>query len=377
MKAVKANLLYDGKASQKDVYIEFDGNTIKNVSQKKPECDIVAEGIVTPAFIDPHSHIGLDRAGEPGSESEANDKLDSMIPLGRAVDGVYMDDHAFRESVESGVLYSVVLPGSGNIIGGMGSLLRNFSSNIKDAFVNDIGVKMALGYNPRSTTEWKGKRPTTRMGVGAIIREKFTMAQKTSNLLDQGKKTIDEIDVETEFLIKLIKGEYRIMCHLHKEDDALFLMSLVDKFGIKPIINHGMDFHSKDIFEEIKRRDLSLVYGPLDSHPYKVELKHESWRNVGLVQNSGVRFSLISDHPVILQRTLFLTTRHFMRFGATKEQCVSYVSSRPAEILGLNDLGTVEKGKLASFSVWNKDPFELDAYPKSVFGEGKLVHEEN
>ena len=65
-----------------------------------------------------------------------------------------------------------------------------------------------------------------------------------------------------------------------------------------------------------------------------------------------------------------------MRFGATKEQCISYVSSRSAEILGLKDLGTVENGKLASFSVWNKDPFELDAFPKMVFGEGRLIHEE-
>jgi imidazolonepropionase-like amidohydrolase len=376
MKAVKAKVLYDGKSSTKDVYITYEGDRILSVDSKKPECEVLGEGYVTPAFIDPHSHIGLDRSGEPGSESEANDKLDSMIPLGRAIDGVYMDDHAFTESVESGVLYSVVLPGSGNIMGGMGSLIRNFSPNVKEAFVKDIGVKMALGYNPRSTNEWKGKRPTTRMGVGAIIREKFTMAQKTINLMEKGKKTIDEIDPEMEFLTKLVKGEYKIMCHLHKEDDALFLMNLVDQFGIKPIINHGMDFHSPEIFDEIKKRNLSLVYGPLDSHPYKVELKHETWRNVELVQKSGVRFSLISDHPVILQRTLFLTTRHFMRFGATKEQCVSYVSSRSAEILGLNDLGTVEKGKLASFSVWNKDPFEMDSYPKMVFGEGKLIHEE-
>ena len=376
MKAIKANFLYDGNGVQKNVYVCFTGEMISDITSNKPDCEILGEGIVTPAFIDPHSHIGLDRAGEPGAESEANDKLDSMIPLGRAIDGVYMDDHAFTESVENNVLYSVVLPGSGNIIGGMGSLIRNFSKNRKDAFVKDIGVKMALGYNPRSTTEWKGTRPTTRMGVAAIIRENFTLAQKAINLMDKGKKTIDEIDPKTEFLIKLIKGEYKIMCHLHKEDDALFLMSLADQFGIKPIINHGMDFHSNEIFQEIKKRNLSLVYGPLDSHPYKVELKHESWRNVEFVQNSGVRFALISDHPVILQRTLFLTTRHFMRFGATKEQCISYVSSKPAEILGLDDLGTVEKGKLASFSVWNKDPFELDAYPTMVFGEGNLVHQE-
>ena len=213
MKAVKANVLYDGNKKQKNVYVCFEGNTITEVTETKPYGEIIGEGVITPAFIDPHSHIGLDRAGEPPYESEANDKLDSMLPLARAIDGVYMDDHAFTESVESNVLYSVVLPGSGNILGGMGSLIKNFEKNTKDAFVSDIGVKMALGYNPRSTTEWKGTRPTTRMGVAAIIRENFLAAQKAANLMSNGKKTIDEIDPKTEFFIKLISGEYKIMCH--------------------------------------------------------------------------------------------------------------------------------------------------------------------
>ncbi len=376
MKFVKADILYDGRGVQKDVFVGFQDSTIKYVGKKKPEGEMIGEGIVTPAFIDPHSHIGLDRAGEPFMESEANDKLAPMMPLGRAIDGVYMDDSAFTESIENNVLYSVVLPGSGNIMGGMGCLIRNFGKNIKESYIKDIGVKMALGYNPRSTTDWKGERPTTRMGVSAIIRSKFLAAKKTKAMVDSGKKSIEEVDPETEFLISILNGNVKIMCHVHKEDDALFLMSLVDHFGIRPIINHGGDFHTKTIFEEIKKRDMSLVYGPMDSHPYKVELKHESWRNVELLQNSGIRFALISDHPVILQRNLFLTTRHFMRFGATREQCISYLTSRPAEILGLTDLGTVEPDKIASFSVWNGDPFSMDSYPRLVIGEGKeLVNE--
>ena len=371
MKFVKADMLYDGKGVQKDVFVGFQDSAIKYVGKKKPEGEMIGEGIVTPAFIDPHSHIGLDRAGEPYLESEANDKLAPMMPLGRAIDGVYMDDTAFTESVENNVLYSVVLPGSGNIMGGMGCLIRNFGKNIKESYIKDIGVKMALGYNPRSTTDWKGERPTTRMGVSAIIRSKFLAAKKTKTMVDSGKKSVDEVDPETEFLISILNGSVKIMCHVHKEDDALFLMSLVDHFGIRPIINHGGDFHTQTIFEEIKKRDMSLVYGPMDSHPYKVELKHESWRNVELLQNSGIRFALISDHPVILQRNLFLTTRHFMRFGATREQCISYLTSRPAEILGLSDLGTIEPEKLASFSVWNGDPFSMGSYPKLVIGEGK------
>lgn len=95
-----------------------------------------------------------------------------------------------------------------------------------------------------------------------------------------------------------------------------------------------------------------------------------------MIRDSGVKFALISDHPVILQRNLFLTTRHFMRFGASREECISYLTSRPAEILGLNDLGTIEEGKLASFSVWEGDPFTFEGHPKLVIGEGRTVYSE-
>lgn len=375
MKFVRAKKFYDGTGVFDDYYLGFENDIITYSGKEKPEGEFLGEGIVTPAFIDSHSHIGMDRSGEPYQESEANEKYQALLPLARAVDSVYMDDGSFRESVESGILYSTVLPGSGNIIGGMGSLLRNYGGNIKEAFVKDIGVKMALGYNPRSTTEWKGDRPTTRMGAAAMLREQFLKAVKARKLIDSGKKTIDEINARTEMFMKFISGELKIMCHLHKEDDAIQLMNLADQFGVKPIINHGIDFFRPEIFSEIKKRNLSMVYGPLDAHAYKVELKHESWRNCSLMYKSGVKFSIMSDHPVILQRNIFLTLRHFLHVGASKEECISYLTSRPAEILGLDDLGTLTKGKKASFTVWNGDPFDLTTQAHKVIGEGKILVE--
>ena len=89
-----------------------------------------------------------------------------------------MDDPSFKESVESGILYSVVLPGSGNIIGGKAALIKNYASNIKDAFISDVGVKVALGYNPRSNEKWKGNRPSTRMGSIALLRDYLLKPKK-------------------------------------------------------------------------------------------------------------------------------------------------------------------------------------------------------
>ena len=48
-----------------------------------------------------------------------------------------------------------------------------------------------------------------------------------------------------------------------------------------------------------------------------------------------------------------------------------------ARILGIdNILGTLEKGKWASFTGWNGDPFDLTSYPVAVYGEGKLLFSE-
>lgn len=68
----------------------------------------------------------MHRAGEPLEEAEANEKFDSVLPHVDALYSIYMDDESFKESIEWGVLYSCVLPGSGNIIGGRGVIIRNY-----------------------------------------------------------------------------------------------------------------------------------------------------------------------------------------------------------------------------------------------------------
>ena len=113
----------------------------------------------------------------------------------------------------------------------------------------------------------------------------------------------------------------------------------------------------------------------MDSFAYKVELKHENWRNIRHLIASGVQFGLMTDHPVVLARQLLLQTRWFIRAGLRKQQAVELVTASNAGILGLSRvLGTLAKGKWASFVGWSGDPFELAAYPVAVFGEGELLH---
>ncbi|MEE9537489.1 MAG: amidohydrolase family protein, partial [Desulfobacterales bacterium] len=101
-------------------------------------------------------------------------------------------------------------------------------------------------------------------------------------------------------------------------------------------------------------------------------------RNVRYLLESGVEFGLMTDHPVTLARQLLLQTRWFLRAGLSKQQAIELISRRNSKILGLDDrLGTLEKGKWASFVCWNGDPFDLASYPVAVYGEGELLYSES
>ncbi len=379
MKAVFGKTVYTGDKSAANAYVVFgDDGKITEVTAQKPKCDVIGEyEVVTPGFIDSHSHIGLDRAGEPFDEADTNDKMNSLMFTLDAYDGLVMEDRSFKESVEFGVLYSCVLPGSGNIVGGKGAVIRNFAKAKDEAYIRSGGIKAALGWNPKSTNEWKGERPTTRLGAVAMLRNALESGRKMKELVAKGKKEKEELDPADDVVIKLLNREERFRVHLHKEDDLNTLIKLKNEYGLDVVVEHAGDFHRKESFDRFTKENIPLIFGPIDSFPYKVELVHESWRNVKYLIESGAKYSVMTDHSVVLQRNLFLQLRFFRRFGLSKEECISKITKNASEILKINDMvGTLEKGKMASLSCWNGDPFSLDSYPVLVYGEGKELYSE-
>ncbi|MDI6740543.1 MAG: amidohydrolase family protein [Candidatus Edwardsbacteria bacterium] len=397
-----AETLYDGRKKLSDVSVIVEDDTVVDVVKKRLAPDF--SGVVTPAFIDAHSHIGMARAGEPGQEGETNDVSDQFLPLNDPLDSVYFDDDTFAEAVDFGVLYSCIVPGSGNLLGGRAMVIRNFARHRHQALVKDYGFKMALGYNPRSTGDWKGLRPNTRMGVYGMLEKKFDQAlikkQKADlarvkklqeldlrakdkklkkPLIEEMRQMIEqeyvlEFDTEEKALLELLLDRKTAKVHVHKEDDALYLIDLAKKYNLKVTADHLGDVHHQEIFDKLAEHNIPAVFGPLGSLAYKVELKHDSYRNTELLMKSKAFYGLMTDHPVIMTPGLRDSLKYFMIFGMSEEQAIGLITYKNARILGIDDkLGTVEKGKLASLVVWDKNPLHLAAFPRMVMAEGNVI----
>jgi imidazolonepropionase-like amidohydrolase len=372
MYAIQGDLIYTGTEVVHGGTIQVEGTTVA-----------AGEGgelrgsypVITPAFIDPHCHIGLIRGGEPSNEAEGNEHMDAMIAHADVLDSIQMDDSGFQSSIESGVLYSCVVPGSGNIVSGRSAVIRNYGTHTNAALIRRAGIKGAFGYNPMSTREWKGTRPYTRMGALAILRAR--LHEVRAKMAKEAAKADADVTYSAEDVVlkSLLSGAERLRVHVHKSDDLDALLRFVDEFGLAVTVEHTCDVYQREVYDELKARGIPVIYGPMDSLAYKVELKHENWRNIGCLVESGVQFGLMTDHPVILQRMLFFQLRWFMRVGLSKQQAIEFITRQNAEVLGIDDiLGTLDAGKWASFICWNGDPFSLESYPVAVYAEGHEIY---
>ena len=394
---IKAKYLFDGITKYENKFIIIEDNKIIDIKNSLKKFDY--EGIVTPGFIDPHSHIGMCREGEPSEEGESNEISSQIQPLLNPLNSIYFDDRAFLDSLDFGVMYSCVVPGSGNLIGGKAVIVNHNGRDRRTGYVKDYGYKMALGYNPRSTTAWKGDRPNTRMGLYALLENKFDSVIlkrkkeervrdkrideiKNDKKIKDKKKKIDEAQVdydlsftsEEEAIIELLSGKKIAKVHVHKIDDVYYMLDLVKKYKLKVTLEHGEDIFEQYVFEDLKKNNIPVVYGPLISLGYKTELKHAHFNNVSKLMKSGCQFGLMTDHPVIHSLNLRDCLKYFLIQGMKEEEAISLITGKNAKILGMDkNIGILKKGSLASLIIWNKSPFYLGAMPQKLIFEGKII----
>lgn len=391
-KAIHAATLYDGITIRQNVRITIEGDRIAKVEPGDASGSEVS-GTVTPAFIDAHSHIGMIRQGEPQGEADVNDQIGQITPLNDPLNAIYWDDRGLREAVDFGVLYACVVPGSGNLLGGRARIIRHFAANREDALFRDYGYKMALGYNPKSTTEWKGPRPTTRMGAYAMLENRFdevlqkegkATAARDRKIAEAGEDSAAveratreyelELSSEERAILEILSGEKTVKCHAHKEDDLLYLIELKNRYGIRFSAEHTCDVHHTEIYNRLAEEGIPIIYGPLGSLDYKVELKNASYKHAKILMESKARFGLMTDHPVVLSFALRDSLKFFLIAGMPATDAINLITRCNAEILGIDDqLGTVEPGKLASIVVWDNDPLHLGSFPKAVYAEGARI----
>ncbi len=326
---------------------------------------------VTPGLIDAHSHVAI--FGEPFVEatSDGNEMTDPITPHVRALDAVNPADPAIPDTLSAGVTTVWTGPGSGNVVGGTGVVIKLTGGTIDAMLVTTAKptMKMALGENPKRVYGSQKKFPMTRMGNAAALRDALVKAQNYVDKIKRAeedaareskeKKTkiepkYPERDLKMEALAKVLSGEYRARIHCHRADDILTAIRVAEEFNLDFSIEHTTE--GWKIADVLAAKKVTCTVGPNDLTRAKMELEHFDLANAGILAKKGVKVCIQVD-GFSNTRWLPVHAGMLVRFGMPEDEAMRAMTMNPAELLGVSDrMGSLEPGKDADIAIFDGNP---------------------
>ncbi|OHB72609.1 MAG: hypothetical protein A2W23_09290 [Planctomycetes bacterium RBG_16_43_13] len=357
---------------------------------------------IMPGIVDAHSHMGVYSwpAGDDGNE--ATSPITAQV---RAEDSIDLADPAFKYALAGGVTTVLIIPGSANLIGGEGVVLKLRVGKLLDEMkFKDAPrqLKMAQGENPKRVYGSRGQMPSTRMGNFAVLRETFIKTkeyirkwetyekkiadykgelekwEKSGGKDEKGEEkkkpeepTPPDKNLQLETLADVLRGKLRVQWHCYRADEIVNMIKLADEFGFKiAALHHALDAYK--VADEIARQNIGVATF-VDWWGFKVEAFDAIPQAPAILTNHGVRVVLKSDSADMGQR-LYTEAAKTIRYGMAENDAMKTITINAAWVLGIDDkVGSIEVGKDADIAIFSKHPFDVYTLCEMTIINGEVV----
>lgn len=362
--------------------------------------------IVTPGLIDTHSHLGVYPSPGTWAHADGNEMTNPITAGVRAIEGFWPQDPGIQRAVAGGVTTIMVLPGSGNLMGGRGSVLKLHPARESRAMrfpgAHD-SIKMACGENPKRVYgQGRNSMPMSRMGSLYLMRDKFVAARRyqrdwaeyranptKKEKGDDVAKVPPKRDLVLETLAKVLDGEIQVHIHCYRADEMLLQVSLAEEFGYRIASFH----HAVEAY---KIRDVLAARGIgvstwADWWGFKIEAWDGIEQNLALTHMAGGLAVVHSDSARGIQRLNQEAAKGLWAGlhaglepdpGAPEgtaldaDAALRWITINPAKALGIDDrTGSLAKGKMADVVLWDRDPLSVYARAELVLVDGYVRHD--
>jgi len=337
--------------------------------------------LVTPGFVDAHTHIGMSEEASRWEGNDTNEYSDPVTPQVRAIDAVNPLDEAFENAIRGGVTTAATGPGSANVIGGTFCAMKLHGECVDDMLIKfPTAMKIAFGENPKGAYGQNGRKaPVTRMMTAALLRENLAKAKRYMEEVDAAEADPEKkrpFDMKLEALLPVMRGEIPLKSHAHRADDILTSIRIAREFGVKITLDHCTEGHL--IIDKLVDYGYPVLVGPSFGSKTKQELREKSFATPGILERAGLEVCIITDAPVIPLRYLPLCAGLAIREGMSVEAAWRAITINPARVTGIEDrVGSLEVGKDADIVLFAGDPLrDIGCRAKLVLVDGEVAYEE-
>lgn len=346
---------------------------------------------LTPGLVDVHSHLGDFAAPYTLQDAKVSDVSEVSSPNSAqvwALHSIRVQDPQFARVRAAGVTTLQVLPGSNDLFGGRGVVLKNVPAVTVQQmeFPGAMpSLKMACGENPKYAFGEKGQFPSSEMGNVAGYRQAWADATDYKRRWDDYNAKHDPRmppparDLKLETLAGVLRGQILVDMHCYRADEMAVMMDVAKEFDYKiNAFHHGVEAYK--IVPLLKENQVCVAVWA-DWWGFKVEAYDAVRSNAAFVDAGGGCVMLHSDAPISaehlpLDAALILGAAHRAGVDIPEERAIEWLTINPAKSLRLDDqIGSLEPGKNADVVLWSGDPFSVYTRANMVFLDGAVVYD--
>jgi imidazolonepropionase-like amidohydrolase len=346
---------------------------------------------VTPGIVDPHSHIGdfpTPLTLQDYKHSDVNEDTNPNTAQVWALHSIHVQDPEFERVRAGGVTTLQVLPGSSNLFGGLGVVLKNVPAVTPQQmeFPGAMpSLKMACGANPKETYGERGQFPASEMGNVAGDRQAWAEAEAYRHKWDDyyakhdAKMEPPTRDLRLETLAAVLRGQILVVMHCYRADQMAVMIDVAKEFHYHiTAFHHAAEAYK--IASLLKENQVCAAVWP-NWWGFKLEAYDAVPANAAYVEAEGGCVMLHSDAVISGQR---MTLEAAIAMGAgrragvdiPKERAIEWVTMNPARSLHLDaQIGSLEPGKNADVVLWSGDPFSVYTKADLTFIDGAVVYD--
>jgi imidazolonepropionase-like amidohydrolase len=270
----------------------------------------------------------------------------------------------------------------GNVFLGQSAVI-NLSGDSPQQMLVRSPVAVYVGLSPLG----QGQYPGSLMGVLSSVRQMLLDARRykeSNEVYERSPRGLrrPEQDKSLAALLPVLARQVPIVMQADREREIERALDIAQEFRIQLVINGGQE--AERVAARLKAQNVPVLLSlnfprrtsapspEADPEPLRVlRARVEAPKTAGRLAAAGVRFAFQSGGMTAMSDYLANAARA-VENGLSRDEAVRALTLRPAEILGVsNQLGTIEVGKIANFTVTRGDIFDRSRRVVYVFIDGR------
>lgn len=320
---------------------------------------------VTPGIFSAFSRVGTVEVGAEDATNDTSASESTYSTALNAADGFNPSATSVPVTRIEGVTRMAVMPGFGNsLFSGQGFIAD--TSGASGSITQERSFQfIALGETGA------GRAGGSRPAAWAKFRAALGDAKNVSTRYITSSEGAALNRADAEAFAPAARGQQLILVNVHRASD---IRRLLDFAQANQELNFAIVGATEGwiVADELAAAGIPVIIDPFDNLPGSFEQLGSTSHNAERLIAAGVRTAFAPVNDASHQTRLILQSAgNAVANGVSQADAIKAITSTPAEIFGLDNLGRLEAGATADLVIWDGDPLEITSAPSMVLINGE------